>query len=289
MEMDKVKVNDVELEFVVSGIGEPVLLISPVLADGFEPLATETALADYQLIRYHKRGWVGSTHTAGAVSIDDHAADAAELLRQLGIAHAHVVGHSSGAAVAAQLAVDHLDLVHTVTLMEPSLLSVPSGQAFLAQAAPVFETYASGDHETAIAMFLTAVSGLEWDDCRAVLEMHVPGIVAQAVKDADTFFGVELPGLADWSFGIDEAARIRRPVLSILGVETGPLWVEVAEFLCTSLPYVEERRIPGVGHLLHLQDPTPVAQAVGDFLVANPIRRAHGDCEPPATGMSWQT
>ena len=51
-----------------------MLLISPMLADGFVPLAAEPELADrYQLIRYHKRGWVGSTHTAGRVSIEEHA------------------------------------------------------------------------------------------------------------------------------------------------------------------------------------------------------------------------
>ena len=62
------KVNGVELEYEVAGSGEPVLLISAVLADGFLPLLSEPALADrYQLIRYHKRGWVGSTHPASPV------------------------------------------------------------------------------------------------------------------------------------------------------------------------------------------------------------------------------
>ena len=105
--MKNAAVNGVELEYELIGSGEPVLLISPMLADGFLPLMAEPSLADrYQLIRYHKRGWVGSTHTAGPVSVADHAADAAALLDHLGIARAHVVGHSSGAAVAAQLALD---------------------------------------------------------------------------------------------------------------------------------------------------------------------------------------
>ena len=55
--MESAKVNGVELEYEVVGSGEPVLLISPVLADGFLPLLSEPTLADrYQLIRYHKRG-----------------------------------------------------------------------------------------------------------------------------------------------------------------------------------------------------------------------------------------
>jgi pimeloyl-ACP methyl ester carboxylesterase len=140
--MESVKVNGVELEYELIGSGEPMLLISPVLADGFVPLLSEPALADrYQLIRYHKRGWVGSTHTPPPVSIADHAADAAALLDQLGVPRAHVAGHSSGAAVAAQLALDHPETVHTLILLELSLLSVPGGEAFLNQATPALEAY----------------------------------------------------------------------------------------------------------------------------------------------------
>jgi 3-oxoadipate enol-lactonase len=180
-----------------------------------------------------------------------------------------VVGHSSGAAVAAQLALDKLDRVHTLSLLELSLPSIPAAQAFLEQAAPVLETYASGDHETALAMFLATVSGMAWDDCGALLDSRVPGMVVQVIKDAKTVFEAELPGVAQWQFGVAEAARIRRPTLSILGGETLPLWIEVAAFLRTTMPYVEERAIAGVGHLLHLQQPAPVAQAITEFLDGN--------------------
>ena len=264
------KVNGVELEYEVVGSGEPLLLISPVMADGFLPLLSEPVLADhYQLIRYHKRGWVGSTHTPPPVSIADHAADAAALLNHLGVLRAHIAGHSSGAAVAAQLALDHPEAVRTLILLELSLLSVPSGQAFFEQAGPAFEAYGNGDHESALAIFMSVVSGLDWATCRAVLEERVPGSVAQAVKDADTFFGIELPALTQWAFGPEHAAAIHCPVLSVIGAETQPLWVEVADFLRSNLPHVEDRVIDGVGHLLHIQRPEPVARAMAEFLGSN--------------------
>jgi pimeloyl-ACP methyl ester carboxylesterase len=267
-----VTVNGVELEYEAIGTGEPLLLISPVLPDGFLPLMSEPALADrHLLIRYHKRGWVGSTHTPPPVSVSDHAADAAALLDYLGIRRAHVAGHSSGAAVAAQLALDRPETVQTLILMEPTLFSVPSGEAFLEAAGPVFETYAGGDPSQALAMFLAAVSGLEWVACRALLEKRIPGAVAQGVTDADTLFGVELPALTEWEFGPDDAAALAQPVLSVLGSETLPLWVEVAAFLRSSLPEVEELTVEGVGHLLHIQRPEPVARGVGEFLVRNAI------------------
>ena len=89
--------------------------------------------------------------------------------------------------------------------------------------------------------------------------------MAQAVKDADTLFGIELPALTQWEFGAEQAAGVSQPVLSVLGSKTEPLWVEVDQFLRSSLPHVESCTVPGVGHLLHIQRAKPVAQAMADF------------------------
>ena len=182
---------------------------------------------------------------------------------------AHIAGHSSGAAVAAQLALDHPETVHTLILLELALLSLPSGEAFFQQAGPAFEAYGNGDHESALAIFMSVVSGLDWATCRAVLEERLAGSGAQAIKDSDTFFGVELPALTQWAFGPEHAAAIHCPVLSVLGTQTQPLWVEVADFLRSHLPHVEDCTIDGVGHLLHIQRPEPVARAMAEFLGSN--------------------
>jgi pimeloyl-ACP methyl ester carboxylesterase len=270
--MQTATLDDIDLEYEITGSGEPVLFVSPVLADGFEPLLRHPALAEtYQLVHYHRRGWVGSTHAPGPVSIGQHVDDTTALLDHLGISRAHVVGHSSGAAVAAELALRQPDRVHTLALLELSLLSLPNGQAFLQGAGSVFDLYQGGDHEQAFAAFLAAVRGLDWDRCRQTLETHAPGVVEQSIKDADTFFGIELPSLAGWTLDPDKAAAITQPTLSVLGSETLPLWVEVAAFLEANLTDVREVRIEGVGHLLHLQRPDPVATAISDFLRHHPM------------------
>jgi pimeloyl-ACP methyl ester carboxylesterase len=268
--MKRATVNGVELDYEVVGSGEPLLLINPVLADGFLPLMSQPVLADrYQVIRYHRRGWVDSTHTDPPVSIATHATDAAALLEYLGLPRAHVAGHSTGGVVAAQLTLDSPGSVQTLTLLEPLMLSVPSGEAVLQQVAPAFEAYGRGDHEGAWALFLSAATGLGWADCAALLDERLPGSVAQAVKDADTLFGIELPAIAEWAFGRDRAAAIRCPVLSVLGATTLPLFVEVAEFLRSSVPRVDDVTVDGVGHLLHIQRPQPVAGALAEFLDIN--------------------
>lgn len=264
--MERARVNGVELEYDVTGQGEPVLFISPVLADGFLPLLSEPSMAHrYRLITYHKRGWVGSTHTPAPVSVADHAADAAALLVHLGVRHAHIVGHSSGAAVAVQLALLQPEFVHTLALLELSLLTVPGAAGLMQKAGPAFDAYAAGHHETALAVFMSAVSGLEWDACRALLDSRVPGAVTAAIRDADTFFGIELPALSAWTFGAAEARGISQPVLSVFGTETEPLWVEIATLLRSWLPRVEDCAIEGAGHLLQIQRPQAVAQGLADF------------------------
>ena len=220
--MEKAKINGAELEYEVAGSGEPVLLIGTgPIADSFLPFLSEKTLVErYRLIRYHQRGQAGSTHGLGPVSFAEHAADAAALLGHLGVRRAHVAGHSTGAAIALQLAVDRPEIVHTLALLEPLLTGAPSAGAFFEKAGPALAAYGSGDREGAMARFLSVVCGLDWETCRTVIEQHVPGGVAQAMRDADTFFGSYLPALSAWRFGPKQATAISQPVLSVLGTET---------------------------------------------------------------------
>lgn len=171
------------------------------------------------------------------------------------------------------MALDQPDVVQSLCLLEPSLLAVSNGEAFFKKAQPAFDAYQAGRHEAALGIFMSLVSGLTWEACRALLEERIPGSVAQAVKDVDTFFGVELPGLGGWKFGAEEAARIRQPALSVLGAQTQPLWVEVDERLQAWLPKIEQCKIDGAGHLLHIQRPTAVARGIADFLGRHAMSR----------------
>ncbi len=265
--MEKVTVNGVELEYQMKGSGEPVLLISTgPIADSFLPLLSEKALVErYRLITFRQRRL--------ARSFAEHAADAAALLGHLDVRRTHVAGHSTGAAIALQLAVDRPDIVHTLALFEPPLVGAPSAGAFFEKAGPAVAAYGSGDRDGAMAGFLSLVCSLDWETCRKVIEQHVPGGVAQAMatKNVDNFFGSYLPALTAWQFGAEQAASIAQPVLSVLGAETERWFMDGHQLLHSWFPQVEDCRIAGVAHLLHMQRPEPVARGVAEFFARHPM------------------
>ena len=90
----------------------------------------------YQLVRYHRRGYAGSSTVGRSFSITDQATDCAELIRGLGIERAHIVGHSSGGPIALQLALDAPEMVESLVLLEPGLLDVPRRSLAHAEAWP---------------------------------------------------------------------------------------------------------------------------------------------------------
>jgi 3-oxoadipate enol-lactonase len=122
-----------------------------------------------------------------------------------------------------------------------------------------------------MAQFLSMVCSLDWESCRMVIEKHVPGGVAQAMADVDTFFGGYLPALGAWQFGRNEAARIPQPVLSVLGTRSERLFVDGHDLLHSWFPQAEDLIVEGAGHLLHLQRSEPVVQGVAAFLGRHPI------------------
>ena len=63
-----------------------------------------------------------SSQRVPLTSVADQSAWIAATMKALGLTSAHVVGHSFGGATAAQFAVDHPELVATLTLIEPVMV-----------------------------------------------------------------------------------------------------------------------------------------------------------------------
>ena len=264
--MERADLDGVTLEYEVSGTGEPVVLIHGALvADTYKAWMKDPALAGFRLIRYRRRGYAGSKGDATA-PIAAQAADCLALLRRLDAVPAHVVGHSSGGAIALQVALEAPEAVRSLTLLEPALLDVPSGDALMQGLAPVMEAYQSGESAAAVDAFLRGVCG---DGYRESMERVAPGGMAQAETDAATFFEGEFVALGEWAFTREDAARIRQPVMAVLGAGSEALWPgwregheRVLEWMPQAKPFV----LAGAAHLLQVERPREMAAALAEFL-----------------------
>ena len=271
--LDRAALKGVELEYEVLGIGEPVVLIHPGhFADWFVPLVDEPVLAEhYRLIRYHRAGCRGSSRIVGPVSMAEQAEQCRSLMRQIGIERAHIVGHSSSGNIAIQLALDAPDAVHSIALLEPALMSVPSAQTSRAFVGTAIELHRSGNKAAAVDTFLKGVCG---PDYRPVLDRALPDSFDQAVADADTFFNQEIPALQQWSFTREDARRIVQPVLAVIGAmskEQSPIWSERQELLLSWLPNADPFVLPGASHLLQVQNSRAMAEGLAAFFVRHPL------------------
>jgi pimeloyl-ACP methyl ester carboxylesterase len=276
--MKRAAVDKGEIEYEIGGEGEPALLIhGSLVADSFLPLMAETSLADYRLIRYRRRGFAGSSAHDGPFSIERQAADASALLRQLGVPRAHIAGHSYGAIIALQLAMDAPDLVHSLVLLELPLLSAPSGQKLIEAMAPAIERYQSGDGAGAVDAFLRIVGGPEW---RKDVARTVPHGPEQAETDVRTFFEVEMPALADWKFDAHVAKQVSQPILCVRASRSLPLYEESVQLLRSWLPHTETHVVQDVNHLLQMQNAGAVGGGMAPFLADHPLRPEAGDGSP---------
>ena len=274
----RANINGTTLAYDVIGKGEPIVLIhGGIVANAYAPLLNESALADYQLVLYHRRGYGASARNTGPVSIPQQAEDALALMRHIGLARAHIVGYSYGGALALQLAQAAPDAVHSLALLEPiGIAGVPSDpqtqQIFFGTMQTTVGKYMSGDKAGALDTFCQAAFGPTYPE---VLERVLPGALATAHADVDAFVSIEMPTLQQWAFTADAAKQIQCPILSAFHVdEYMSLFREAHESLLAWLPQTETLVVPNATHMLMMMNARSVATGLSDFFARHPLRMA---------------
>jgi pimeloyl-ACP methyl ester carboxylesterase len=251
------------------GSGEAVVLLhTGFVADGMKPLVVEgTVGSGRRLVRFHRRGYGQSGPATAPVSVAEQAGDVIALMDGLGIETAHLVGHSFGATIALEVALVAQERVRSLVLMEPLLMFAlaPKTARYVAEtAAAAFPLYETGDRAGAVDAWLSGAFGPGY---REILERALPGAFAQAARDADTAFGIEVPSLREWPRGPDDLRTITVRALSV--VNEGAAWPgfrETHEALLAWLPDAGGAVLPVGSHLLQIEQAAPVANVVARFL-----------------------
>lgn len=274
----RVTTNLSELEVTGVGDGEPVLLIHGVFFGGsfnfggvFDALCREPALRNqYKLITYDRHGYGKSSKPTEPYSCTDVAEDALKVLRQTGADRAHIVGHSAGTNYGLQLAMDYPDVVHSLTLIEPTLPTPEWGEFLARHFFPAGEAVANGDNQTAFESLFGATCG--GTDFRSELDPQMPdGWYERAIADLGYLFTFESQALGQFTFGPDEAKQIRQPVLLVRGDRTEPVWFTHHELMKEWIPHAHEHVVPDANHMVQVWNPEGTASALEAFFSSHPI------------------
>ena len=269
--VQRTSIDGIMLEYEDERRGDPVIFIhGSLIADTFRSVVTERQLADqHRLITYRRRGYGESSGADAEVTVERQAEDCIALLRHLGLASAHVVGHSFGGCVALQMAHDAPSVVRSLTLIEPALMVGAMAESYRDSLTTGVRRYRDTRPEVLVEQFLQA----RWPEYRGVLDARWPGVFDQAVADIAAVFECDLPGLLAWQFGEGDARRIVHPTLSVLGEKSNVLWPrfgEVQRLLLDWVPNAEGYVCPTSTHFIPMENSRAMANALAAFLRRQP-------------------
>ncbi len=260
-----------DVEFWEQGQGDPILLIhGGVFSDWFVPILSSPALANFRLIRVRRAGY-GPTPPPQHLTVQQHARHCAAVLDHLAVDSAHLVGHSSGACIALQLALDRPTVVRSLTLIEPAPGGALKGPGLEEHGrrviGPAMGAFARGDLAAAFDTFLRGVGG---DSYRRIIETQLGSDgIERAIRQSRFFFADEILAVREWTFGPQEGSRIVQPTLFVLGGESAkvtPLMGEVHEAAARLVPGAGRSTFNTANHLMPLADPDGVARLVSGFV-----------------------
>ena len=276
-----------DLEYDERGEGPVVCLVhAGVYSSWFAPLFEQPALDRFRVIRPIRPGYGRSPAPTERASIAAQARSCGELLRGLGVARAHWVGHSSSCCIGLQLALDDPGLVASLILFEPAK---PSGRQREAAASTYVGPGAGGCGPGRRRRRLRRVPARRG-------RRRLPGGAArparggrpaEAERESAYFFGDELPAVGAWTFGPAEAARVAAPALLLGGAGSRPWFRENVAILAGMLPDARAETLPELDHLAPLTHPAELAAAIGEF-VSGPDRRQRSRRRKAATARARQ-
>jgi pimeloyl-ACP methyl ester carboxylesterase len=245
------------------GAGPALLLIGGLSDPGECWQAQIDAFSDrYRVIAPDNRGAGRSPLPAGGITIREMAEDAADILRELGVAHAHVVGFSMGGAVAQELALGHPDLVRSLVLngtySHPDTYFRQTVLSWMSTA-----RNAASERELLEAFFLWIYTR------RAHEDGTVAGLIAEALESplAQTPEGFYAQGQAcvEWPGTVERLGAIAAPTLVTVGGEDITCPPRLSLDLAAGLPNADLVVLPGEAHQPFQEAPEQFNRIVAGF------------------------
>jgi pimeloyl-ACP methyl ester carboxylesterase len=257
--LKNIEISGRQLHYVEQGEGQsPVIIFIHGGLDDYRcwQFQMDSFSRKYRTMSYSRRfaypnKWIGNVVTDN--TIEDNAKDLSELIRKLDVAPAHLVGASYGAFITLFCASRNPELVKTMVLNEPPILS------FLARShlrddiellqmvrtrvqSPTEDAFKRGDFKKAAQNFIDRVMDIEnfFDQ----LPEEDKQYLMDNAKSLEGEFDPAMPS----SFTIEDVKQITIPTLLVKG-ELSPKWLlRIADILSDNMPNTQQIVIPNRSH-----------------------------------------
>ncbi len=270
-QIEQASVNGVTLVYQDQGDGAPVLFIHGCCTDYRAWDAQRQAIAaHYRFIglnlRYH--GTASWPDDGSKYSHQTHADDIAAFIRSLNVGPVDLVGWSYSGPIVLLVALQHPELLHSLTIHEPGTVSFVTDPASLKIA---------GDDRK--EMLTPAITASKAGDVAGAIKLvpigvnHQPDFWDTATPEVRSMF---LDNARTWTLALaappqppitcDQLQQVKMPVLITYGEQTRPFYRIAAEGAAKCIPGAQLIAIPGGRHLANVQQPDAFNAVMLQFL-----------------------
>lgn len=260
--MPQVNVNGVQLYYEEHGIGPQTMffihgfmLSGEVFRDQFEYFK-----ARYKCVVFDLRGQGRSEVTDTGYEIDSLTTDAVSLIQTLGLGPCHVVGISTGGAVALRMASRHRELLKSLILIDTSAESEQNKLRY-------------NWYKTLIQLF-----GMKIVVANFMRLYFSNNFLSDPARQEDVLFWKSellknkktsvkaLKGHINRESVLNELDNIPVPTLVMVGDEDAVTPPQMSKNIKLKIPQARLATIQGTGHLSTIEDPWQVIETIEVFL-----------------------
>jgi pimeloyl-ACP methyl ester carboxylesterase len=288
--MDELKYLDLhgdQVAYLDEGKGEVILLLHGMAGSSQTWRSVVGPLSrKYRVIAPDLLGHGHSAKPRSDYSLGAFAVWLRDLLDELGVTRATIVGHSLGGGVAMQFLYQHPDYCHRLVLVNSGglgpdvgwtlrLLSAPGAELIMPIIAPP-PVLALGERVRSLfgKAGITSPRGAEiWNAYSSFSDAPTRAAFLRTLRSVVDYRGQAVSALNRLHMKAD------MPIMTIWGDSDAIIPVEHAYSAHEARPDVRLEVLPGVGHFPQVESPTAVVDLIDDFISST----AGSDIQQPAT------
>jgi pimeloyl-ACP methyl ester carboxylesterase len=273
-EVKSIFINGDSIHYIDIGKGDPVVFVHGAVGDYRTWGAQMNEFAkNHRVIAYSRRFAYPNKQVindSADLTVISHSKDLSEFLKILNLGQAHLVGHSFGANTILFTAIEHPELVRSLTLGEaftPSLLLNASGgdtilNNFITSAfVPVAEALKNNDNEKVVNALMTGVMGDSLYFSK-LPQKNREIMMANTVELGGITFGKNIFS----PVACDDLKKIKVPVLLLNGDNSPLIFSSVIKELDHCLSNKEKATLPNSSHGLEYDNPDEFNKIVLHFI-----------------------